>query len=259
MYKRQVKIRSSKRPRDSLRVVIDDRSRDPTGDLSALHRLAVDVEEGRLDAHGMTRRVDRHPQRDRLDQQLAVGRDIRATLGPGGTGAATPRRHGHHLFVARPATAVGDANGRASNHPRVGRFESGLLPVIGRHVLEDSGNAVETKHATGVEMCIRDRPLSVMTSSPLANLADQTAELLATIAGLANIDQLREAEPSITGKRSILSALQKSFGVLAPEDRKEAGAQLQETRRVVEAALDALHGGAETILLANGTRRHRCV
>jgi phenylalanyl-tRNA synthetase alpha chain len=78
-----------------------------------------------------------------------------------------------------------------------------------------------------------------MTSSPLANLADQTAELLATIAGLANIDQLREAEPSITGKRSILSALQKSFGVLAPEDRREAGAQLQETRRVVEAALEA--------------------
>jgi phenylalanyl-tRNA synthetase alpha chain len=73
-------------------------------------------------------------------------------------------------------------------------------------------------------------------TSPLANLADQTAELLATIAGLSTIDELRDAEPSITGKRSILSALQKSFGVLAPEDRKEAGAQLQEARRVVEAA-----------------------
>ena len=72
-----------------------------------------------------------------------------------------------------------------------------------------------------------------MTSSPLANLADQTAELLATIAGLDSLDQLREAEPSITGKRSVLSASQKSFGVLAPEDRKEAGAQLQEARRVV--------------------------
>jgi phenylalanyl-tRNA synthetase alpha chain len=78
-----------------------------------------------------------------------------------------------------------------------------------------------------------------MTSSPLANLADQTAELLATIAGLDSIDHLREAEPTITGKRSILSALQKSFGVLAPEDRKEAGAQLQEARRVVESALES--------------------
>ena len=74
---------------------------------------------------------------------------------------------------------------------------------------------------------------------PLANLADQTAELLATIAGLTTIERLRDAEPSITGKRSILSALQKSFGALAPEDRKEAGAQLQEARRVVEAALEA--------------------
>src|SRR5580704_8752298 len=78
-----------------------------------------------------------------------------------------------------------------------------------------------------------------MTSSPLADLADQTAELLATIEGLDSLDHLREAEPVITGKRSILSALQKSFGVLAPEERKEAGAQLQEARRVVEAALEA--------------------
>src|SRR5580700_2419552 len=76
-------------------------------------------------------------------------------------------------------------------------------------------------------------------TSPLANLPDQTAELLATIAGLATIEELREHEPVITGKRSILSALQKSFGVLAPEERKEAGAQLQAARRVVEEALEA--------------------
>ena len=76
-------------------------------------------------------------------------------------------------------------------------------------------------------------------TSPLANLPDQTAELLATIAGLTSIEELREREPVIIGKRSILSALQKSFGVLAPEERKEAGAQLQEARRVVEAALEA--------------------
>jgi phenylalanyl-tRNA synthetase alpha chain len=78
-----------------------------------------------------------------------------------------------------------------------------------------------------------------MTSSPLANLADQTAELLATIAELEDIEALREAEATITGKRSILSTLQKSFGALDPGDRKEAGAQLQEARRVVESALEA--------------------
>ena len=64
-----------------------------------------------------------------------------------------------------------------------------------------------------------------MTTSPLANLADQTADLLATIAALTSIDALRDAESSITGKRSILSALQKSFGVLAPEDRKRRPAR----------------------------------
>ena len=77
-----------------------------------------------------------------------------------------------------------------------------------------------------------------MSSTPLANLADQTVELLAAIAGLESIEQLRAAESTITGKRSILSALQKSFGVLAPDERKDAGAKLQEARRVVESALD---------------------
>jgi phenylalanyl-tRNA synthetase alpha chain len=77
-----------------------------------------------------------------------------------------------------------------------------------------------------------------MTTSPLAQLSEQTAELLASIAALESIDALREAEPSLTGKRSILSSLQKSLGALEPEERKAAGAQLQEARRVVESALD---------------------
>jgi phenylalanyl-tRNA synthetase alpha chain len=81
-----------------------------------------------------------------------------------------------------------------------------------------------------------------MASSPLDNLAEQTAQLLATVAALANIEKLREEEPTITGKRSILSTLQKSLGVLAPEDRRDAGARLQEARRTVEAALEARRG-----------------
>ena len=81
-----------------------------------------------------------------------------------------------------------------------------------------------------------------MASSPLDNLAEQTAQLLATVAALANIEQLREDEPTITGKRSILSTLQKSLGALAPEDRRDAGARLQEARRTVEAALVARRG-----------------
>jgi phenylalanyl-tRNA synthetase alpha chain len=81
-----------------------------------------------------------------------------------------------------------------------------------------------------------------MSTSPLADLAQQSAELLATIAALESIEQLRDAEPQIIGKRSILSTLQKSLGVLVPSERKEAGALLQEARRLVEAALDARRG-----------------
>ena len=77
-----------------------------------------------------------------------------------------------------------------------------------------------------------------MTPSPLANLETQTADLLSTITSLESLEALREAEPLITGKRSVLSTLQKSLGALAPEDRKDAGAQLQDARRVVEAALE---------------------
>lgn len=78
-----------------------------------------------------------------------------------------------------------------------------------------------------------------MSTSPLSNLVQQTDELLATITSWASIEQLRDAEPSITGKRSVLTSLQKSLGVLDPSERKEAGAQLQDARRRVETALEA--------------------
>jgi phenylalanyl-tRNA synthetase alpha chain len=76
-----------------------------------------------------------------------------------------------------------------------------------------------------------------MTPSPLANLAAQKAELLTSIAALETLEALREAEPTLTGKRSVLSSLQKSLGALEPDDRRDAGALLQEARREVEAAL----------------------
>jgi len=76
-----------------------------------------------------------------------------------------------------------------------------------------------------------------MTPSPLANLAVQKAELLTSIAALETLEALREAEPTLTGKRSLLSSLQKSLGALEPDDRRDAGALLQEARREVEAAL----------------------
>src|ERR1019366_9453028 len=78
-----------------------------------------------------------------------------------------------------------------------------------------------------------------MTPSPPPDRTAQTNELLATIASLATLDELLAAEPTITGKRSLLSTLQKSLGSLDPDARKDAGALLQEARREVEAALEA--------------------
>ena len=75
-----------------------------------------------------------------------------------------------------------------------------------------------------------------MTLSPLQRLDEQIQEILDRIAAASSLNELLEAEPSITGKRSILSTLQKSLGALDPEDRKDAGAQLQEARRSVERA-----------------------
>ncbi len=78
-----------------------------------------------------------------------------------------------------------------------------------------------------------------MTDSPLSQLPEQKSALLAQVASLASLDDLRDAEPFITGKRSVLTGLQKSLGALEPDDRKAAGALLQEARREVEEALDA--------------------
>jgi phenylalanyl-tRNA synthetase alpha chain len=78
-----------------------------------------------------------------------------------------------------------------------------------------------------------------MTTSPLAELSTHVATLLARIDQATTLSDLTADEPFILGKRSILSTLQKSLGALAPEDRRAAGAQLQEARREVEESFAA--------------------
>jgi phenylalanyl-tRNA synthetase alpha chain len=86
-----------------------------------------------------------------------------------------------------------------------------------------------------------------MTTSPLAELTAHATSLLSRIAEAATLGELIEQEPFIVGKRSILSTLQKSLGALAPEERKAAGAQLQEVRRRVEDAFEARRGALEQL------------
>jgi phenylalanyl-tRNA synthetase alpha chain len=78
-----------------------------------------------------------------------------------------------------------------------------------------------------------------MSTSPLHDLDHKVSELLVAISQIDSLDALREAEPGTIGKRSILSTLQKSLGALAPEDRSDAGARLQNARRDVENAFEA--------------------
>src|SRR5487761_1426368 len=67
-------------------------------------------------------------------------------------------------------------------------------------------------------------------TSPLADLA--------AIDALSSLEELREAEAALTGRRSVLARLQRSLATLDPNARKEAGAALQEARRGVEAAFE---------------------
>jgi phenylalanyl-tRNA synthetase alpha chain len=81
-----------------------------------------------------------------------------------------------------------------------------------------------------------------MTTSPLGELESTKAEMLAAVAAAASLDELREAEIALTGKRSTLATLQRSLGALAPEARRDAGAALQSARRELEAAIEARRG-----------------
>ncbi len=76
-----------------------------------------------------------------------------------------------------------------------------------------------------------------MSDEPLAHLDTHLEELLAAVEALNSLEELIASEPSLVGKRSVLSSLQKSLGSLSPEERRDAGARLQEARRRVDEAL----------------------
>lgn len=69
-------------------------------------------------------------------------------------------------------------------------------------------------------------------------IATITAEALAALAAVNTIEELDERSPSIVGKRSAFASMQKSFGSLDPEQRRELGARLQDARRTLEASVE---------------------
>jgi len=76
-------------------------------------------------------------------------------------------------------------------------------------------------------------------SNPLEQLPELVATALTTISSSVTAEELRGHEPFLVGKRSPFTNLQKTLGSLEPEERKAAGARLQEARREVEAAFEA--------------------
>ncbi|MDE3008432.1 MAG: phenylalanine--tRNA ligase subunit alpha [Acidobacteriota bacterium] len=76
-----------------------------------------------------------------------------------------------------------------------------------------------------------------MPDASLRELDTFVNDSLALIEGLASLEDLREAEASLTGRRSPLATWQRSLGALEPDERRSAGARLQEARRTLEEAL----------------------
>jgi phenylalanyl-tRNA synthetase alpha chain len=70
-----------------------------------------------------------------------------------------------------------------------------------------------------------------------SSVARATDDALARVAALSTLAELSDAEPSIVGKRSEFSQLQRSLGALDPEARREMGALLQAARARVEEAI----------------------
>jgi phenylalanyl-tRNA synthetase alpha chain len=65
---------------------------------------------------------------------------------------------------------------------------------------------------------------------------------LASIAAASSLDALKAAELELTGKSGRLTELNKGLGALSPEERKEAGAQLNAARTELNAAAAAKRG-----------------
>jgi phenylalanyl-tRNA synthetase alpha chain len=80
---------------------------------------------------------------------------------------------------------------------------------------------------------------------------------LDAVGALTSLEQLREREGDLVGKRSGFTTLQRSLGSLSPDGRREAGALLQAARAEVEAALAARRAHLEQLDRAARLERDR--
>jgi phenylalanyl-tRNA synthetase alpha chain len=77
-----------------------------------------------------------------------------------------------------------------------------------------------------------------MSTAGTLDHAELEASARAQIAGASSTEQLTAVEQALLGKRSALKAAKQGLGGLPPEERREAGAVLQEVQHRIEGALE---------------------
>ena len=70
------------------------------------------------------------------------------------------------------------------------------------------------------------------------DLAAYRTEALSRVDAANSVEQLREIENDLTGKRSPLAHFQRTLGGLTPEERREVGQQINEVRAAITAAVE---------------------
>jgi len=139
-----VQIRTTQRPPLTHGVWRRFTQRDASGNLSSLNRFTVDVKEVRLNAHRMTRGVDRHPEHRGLEDDFTVRTDVRSPFSPRGAHARAPRGERQTFIHSGPIAARAPHDG-PSHDPDVVRDDTRVFPIFGRHVLEKARHTVESK------------------------------------------------------------------------------------------------------------------
>jgi len=86
--------------------------------------------------------------------------------------------------------------------------------------------------------------VTAFDAAAVSAVEEQARAALATV---ATLEALRAAQAAVLGKKGSLTALNATLGALPPEDRKKAGALLNEARGRLVAAFDGRAGELETV------------
>lgn len=96
-----------------------------------------------------------------------------------------------------------------------------------------------------------------MTAFDPAAVADVETLSLLAIGEAGDLDELRSAQAAVLGKRGSLTALNQTLASLPPEERKSAGAVINQARGRLQDALDGRRASLEAVARAARLERER--